>query len=221
MLISYFQTQICAAWASSTKSHFGVNELPPDIEETYKPPVDAKGLFGGVGMRDAPGDRQVAKLGRGGAGAGNLRTPYADVAAFRIPPGRLNARPSDINRFREVRPFCVSANDLINPLPPSLFYGSGWHAYHPPKGVSMAEGGETAHYWYSTLPTSKLRVPMKMGSGDVAVYYWREEDPEELSGAKCWVDDNLPGAIDIWNHDGAGSGPACVLRFAQISFVLT
>jgi len=29
-------------------------------------------------------------------------------------------------------PLCASANDIINPLPPSLFYGPGRYAHRPP-----------------------------------------------------------------------------------------
>ncbi|KIJ43867.1 hypothetical protein M422DRAFT_252783, partial [Sphaerobolus stellatus SS14] len=33
------------------------------------------------------------------------------------------------------------------------------------------------------------------------------DDDEDLSGIKCWVDDNFPGAVEIWNRDGP-PGPA-------------
>jgi hypothetical protein len=46
----------------------------------------------------------------------------------------INTRPGD-SPFEEIQPCCVSANDLINPLPPSLFYGSGWSTQHPPPGT--------------------------------------------------------------------------------------
>ena len=210
VLISYFQSLICMGWASATGSGFEVPVFPAGASKGA--PVDAKGIFGGVGIRkgplleDAPTDPE--RLPRVGL-ENDDGSPTSDYAPFRVPPARLNARPDDLANFREVRPFCVSANDLINPLPPSLFYGSGWHAFHPAKGASFSEGGDTAHYWYSTLPMSTLRVPMKMGSGDVAIYYWREEDKDELlSGVKCWVDDNVVGAVEIWNQGGGRPGPA-------------
>lgn len=208
VLISYFQSQVCAGWASATGRGFEVPAFPAGTNKGGSA-VDAKGLFGGVGLRKGnPEEADSEKPPRVGLenDDGSLTSEYAP---FRVPPARLNARPKDLARFREVRPFCVSANDLINPLPPSLFYGSGWYAYHPPKGASFTEGGESAHYWYSTLPTSTLRVPMKMGSGDVAIYYWREHDGPELESAiKCWVDDNVRGAVEISNQGGGRPGPA-------------
>ncbi|KAF8578818.1 hypothetical protein K439DRAFT_1395200 [Ramaria rubella] len=207
VLVSYFQSQICAGWASATGAGFEVPVFP--VGAGKGTPADAKGLFGGAGMRKGvPTEDDADKPPRVGL-ENDDGSPSSDYAPFRVPPARLHARPNDLADFREVRPFCVSANDLINPLPPSLFYGSGWHAYHPPKGASYTEGGSTAHYWYSTLPTSKLRVPMKMGSGEVAVHYWREEDREEnRSSVKCYVDDNVPGAVEIRNYGDGPPGPA-------------
>ena len=75
-----------------------------------------------------------------------------------VPSGRIMTRSNGNRPFEEIAPFCVSANDVINPLPPSLFYGLGWYAHHP-----SGSGGDAlimaAHYWYSALPTSKLRMP--------------------------------------------------------------
>ena len=91
----------------------------------------------------------------------------AKMRAIRVPQAMLSDRPSDILRFREVAPFCVSANDLINPLPPSHFFGSGWLAYHPTKAASKDE----QHYWYAEVAGSRFRVPVMLNAGDVAVYY--------------------------------------------------
>ena len=59
------------------------------------------------------------------------------------------------------------------------------------------------HYWYSTLPTSKLRIPINVGAGDVGIYYVKEPmgrgDIDEGSGVECWVDDNYKGARVIEN----------------------
>jgi hypothetical protein len=129
----------------------------------------------------------------------------------------INTRPGEL-AFEEVRPWCVSANDLINPLPPSLFYGSGWSAFHPPAGMVyfsllflflkiMGVGQPTAsqtpsaHYYYSTIPTSRLRIPLQIGAGDVGVYYL-EESPEDVgdgSAVECWVDNNYGGAVRLEN----------------------
>ena len=91
----------------------------------------------------------------------------AKMRAVRVPKSMLSDRPSDILKFREVHPFCVSANDLINPLPPSHFFGSGWFAHHPAKGMSREEG----HWWYAEVGGSKFRVPINLSAGDVAIYY--------------------------------------------------
>jgi hypothetical protein len=91
----------------------------------------------------------------------------AKLRAISVPQAMLRDRPSDILRFREVKPFCVSANDLINPLPPSHFFGSGWLGHHPGKGAAREE----KHYWYAEMGGSKFRVPVEISAGDVAVYY--------------------------------------------------
>jgi len=98
---------------------------------------------------------------------------------------------------------CVSANDLVNPLPPSLFYGSGWHPHHPPPtGIPATDS--TSHYWYSTAPTSRLRVPLIVGAGDIAIYHVREPravlGSEGSSAVECWVDDNYDGRVIIDNE---------------------
>ena len=42
------------------------------------------------------------------------------------------------------------------------------------------------------LPTSKLRIPIQVGGGDIGVYYLRElvGVVGEGSSVECWVDDN-------------------------------
>ena len=91
----------------------------------------------------------------------------ARLRATRVPKAMLADRPSDILRFREVAPFCVSANDLINPLPPSHFFGSGWNVHHPAKGA----GHDDQHHWFADTGGSKMRVPVNLSAGDVAIYY--------------------------------------------------
>lgn len=208
ILISYFQSQICLGWASATGTGFEVPTFP--IGQSRGPP-DSRGLLAGVGIRKgSPMEGEGTEHGE----VDNAKEPAlnSEFLPFRVPPVKLHMRPGELANFREVKPWCVSANDLINPLPPSLFYGSGWHSYHPTKGATAAEGGNSAHYWYSTLPTSRLRVPMKMSNGDVAIYYWQEEeDSNLLSGAKCWVDDNVAGAVEIWNQGDGPPGPAYVV----------
>jgi hypothetical protein len=142
-------------------------------------------LLGGVGLRKGmPGQEP---------GDGESIQAESKYAALRVPSARLSDRPSDIVKFREIEPFCVSANDLINPLPPSLFYGSGWSAYHPAKGAA----NEDRHYWYAEQPTSRLRVPIRLGAGDVGIYYLQSPEDRPLGRAMCWVDDNSAGAVEL------------------------
>lgn len=192
VLISYLQSQICAAWDVETGASF---DNTPVLRDKGK---DAHGLFGGVGKRKGvPEPRDKGGLDVDGKRILKPLAAQTDVVS-QIPMGRINTRPGG-RRFEEIAPYCVSANDLINPLPPSMFYGSGWNAYH-----TSSEGGTlrtTSHYWYSTLPTSKLRVPLQVGAGDIGVYYLREPIKKvgEGSAVECWVDDNYGGAKIIEN----------------------
>ncbi|KAH9929083.1 uncharacterized protein BXZ73DRAFT_90513 [Epithele typhae] len=214
VLVSYFQSQICTTWAA-IMGH-SAEALPSPASAVYpdgqaKQPTDARGLFGGVAQRK----------GAAGAAAPSTNRATAPPPAsspqdprLRVPPVRINQRPSDLEAhpLREVAPYCVSANDLVNPLPLSMFSGSGWAAFHPPPG--SAETTSHSHYFYSSLPTSKLRVNILAGAGDVAVYYVRE--PKEKVGlgsaVECWVDDNFPGAVVIENAADVGEATP-TLRF--------
>lgn len=198
VLISYIQSQICTAWDIATGHSF---ESVPLVTAGSNEP---KGLFGGVGQRkspptpDQPNDELLADMVDPDAKrAGPTLPPYPQL---RVPPSLINTRPGAERAFQEVRPFCASAHDLINPLPPSLFYGSGWSAHHPPGSPGQAE---LVHYWWSTLPTSKLRIPITVGAGDVAVYYMKEPMGPNGDGSavECWVDDNYGGARVI---EGSG-----------------
>ena len=219
VLAAFFQQQICAGWASATGQSYDSLPFALGGDMGVDPsPADPRGIFGGVGLRrgDAGknGEADGVEVADAGAvhGGGEVNAaaeaqPGQGVPAqssygyMNVPQARMNDRPSDMERFREVEPFCVSANDLVNPLPPSLFYGSGWLAFHPAKGPHLSLE-ESRHYWYSTMPTSKLRVQLKVGAGDIAVYYLQE--PESVDGklnsqVRCWVDDNVKGAKVINN----------------------
>ncbi|KZT36267.1 hypothetical protein SISSUDRAFT_1050118 [Sistotremastrum suecicum HHB10207 ss-3] len=187
MLVSYFQSQICTVW----------NSLSSPEALLADTGAGAGGIFGGAGQRK--GDVDAGAGAVKAAGAVGDHPNFAGVGALldtKVPPFMLTTRPEEFEDFREAVPFCVSANDLINPLPPSLFYGSGWHAYHP----SQPKDGDQTHYWYSTLPTSRLRVPVRIGAGDVGIYYMQEpRSGGASSAAECWVDDNYGGAVAIGN----------------------
>jgi hypothetical protein len=118
-----------------------------------------------------------------------------------VPRARINTRPSDLDAraWREVVPFCESANDLINPLPSSIFAGSGWNAVHPPPGTQDLYVGE--HYWEANMPGSRFRIPLQLSAGDVGVFYIREPSADVNTGSfvECWVDDNVAGAKRIGN----------------------
>ncbi|KAL7415570.1 hypothetical protein BDY24DRAFT_381553 [Mrakia frigida] len=184
VLISYMESQICLGWAAAMGHGFDVPAASPDSIDSGS---GGAHLLGGVGLRKGMTGPGQSKSD------GDSTDPHAAYyAALRVPSARLGDRPSDVKDFREVEPFCVSANDLINPLPPSLFYGSGWHAHHPEKGDN-----DDKHYWYAEQPTSRLRVPVKIGAGEVGIYYLQSPEDRPLGNALCWVDDNVGGGVEL------------------------
>lgn len=218
VLISYFESQTCAAWAAAvgTAHEMIPGPGPMAYNEKAKSPTDAKGLFGGVAQRK----------GAAGAAAPDEDEPHADPnpapVAFaepgtrqlseqlypnlKVPQALIGARPADYaeHSFEEVSPFCISANDLVNPLPPSIFSGSGWEVFHPPP--ASVELSSHAHYWYSSLPTSRLRVGLQVGAGEIGIYYLKEPASHVGPGSavECWVDDNYSGAVVIENAGSIG-----------------
>ena len=216
VLISYFQSQVCAAWATAGGHSY---ETTPLVL-----PAGHSGdthLFGGIGLRKggAPPDPPKAADENAAPGKKPAQAPagsHHDSISpdLRIPPALINTRPQSPRPFEEPVPFCASANDLVNPVPPSLFYGSGWHAAHPEQGTSpLLTAG---YYWHSWMPLSTLRVPIKIGAGDVGIYYMKEpiKDIGEGSQLKCWVDDNIRGAVIIEN---AGNVNGLTPMYAVVS----
>jgi len=205
VLVSYFQSQICAVW--STAGGHSFDTIPIMMAPGY-PGADTH-LFGGVGARKGAAVPEPPRPVDNGAEAERKHAlalaqaadahPIPIYPELRIPPIRINTRPREARPFEEVAPFCASANDLVNPVPPSLFYGSGWMAAHPPAGSSPLL--TTGYYWYSSLPLSKLRVPIKVGAGDVGIYFLKEPMSQigEGSEIECWVDDNFAGAVIVEN----------------------
>ncbi|KAF8688390.1 putative lipopolysaccharide-modifying enzyme, partial [Rhizoctonia solani] len=188
VLISYFQREICSGWAAARGHAFDAPRYTPDTQ--------GKGLLGGK--------------------AAHAETTSTDVDEtlnqLRVPKGRMRDRPHTLAKFREVKPFCASANDLVNPLPPSLFYGSGWDVRTDPK----ADAELLRHYWSSSLPTSKIRVSVKLAAGDVGVYYVREQQGAQVAEVACWVDDNVAGAVKVTNR-GTGDVPLPELKMIDIA----
>lgn len=168
------------------------------------------GLFGGLGLRKGvpePGAEQNEDGERSKPDASRKSTdPH-----LKVPVGLMSTRPTD-KKFEEIAPYCVSANDLINPLPPSIFYGSGWAVHHPSTAHTKqdVEGGATAaHYFYSSLPLSRIRIPIIVGHGDVGIYYLKEGKDRLAEGGsqiECWVDDNYPGRKVLSNEREEGNG---------------
>ena len=188
ILVAYFQSQICTAWSVATGSSY--KAVPVHTAGSEAGAGDAHGLFGGIGQR--PGVPEPEKDLAANAAVDNMAVAAAAAAMkdrgdtsssspqlLTVPSGRINTRPNGNRPFEEIPPFCTSANDLSNPLPPSLFYGSGWYAHHP-----SGSGGDAlitaAHYWHSALPTSKLRIPIQVGGGR----YWGVLF--ERAGGCCW-----------------------------------
>lgn len=207
VLVAYIQSQTCTAWAAAAgRSTDALPSLLSNLApENAKQPTDALGLFGGVGQRKGTQGKLNKDAAVPKVAVGKQTGPYQLPQP--IPQARINSRPSDFDSrpFEEVAPFCASANDLVNPLPVSMFAGTGWAAFHPPIGSNALSS--TSHYWYSSLPTSKLRVSVNLGAGDVGVYYLME--PKSVVGAygssiSCWVDDNYAGKVEIVNAGDVG-----------------
>ncbi|KAL4269320.1 Cap64p [Pleurotus pulmonarius] len=230
VLSAYIQSQVCAAWdiamglAFDSSSADGVFDAAVGAEGGVGSPNangNGGGLFGGLGQRKGvpepenpnkkageeevdpsdPDARTKPSLPLGNAA---LRVPQLRIIS---PPPGEGSRP-----FEEISPFCVSANDLVNPLPPSLFFGSGWFVHHPSTGDTNIANA-ASHYYYSTLPTSKIRIPLQVGAGDIGIYYVREKAGKqgfgEGSAVECWVDDNYAGAKTLEN---AGESDGLVLE---------
>ena len=77
-----------------------------------------------------------------------------------------------------------------------------------------------AHYWYSALPTSKLRIPIQVGGGDIGVYYLRELVGVVGGGSsvECWVDDNYAGVKVIENAADIGDA---IPMYVLLSFIFS
>ncbi|KAK4688261.1 hypothetical protein P7C73_g1846, partial [Tremellales sp. Uapishka_1] len=183
VLISYLMSQICSGWSTLQGNSFDVPAFGVDTDPSSSGPS----LLGGVGLRKG----MMADPGDGESSEDSALTNK--FQALRVPQARLADRPADVHQFREIEPFCVAASDLISPLPPSLFYGSGWHTYHPPKSAIV----EDRHYWYAEQPTSRLRIPLRLGAGDVGVYFLQSPVEKPLGVVRCWVDDNSAGGVDL------------------------
>ena len=212
MLIAYIQSQVCVAWSAARGSGAALPLYYPLGAQNGNSHKDATGLFGGKGLRKGNDDPDAPRP----------RPANGHSPGLQVPVSRIADRPSDLDshEYEEIAPMCVSANDLVNPLPPSLFQGTGWQTYHPPpSGVPITDS--TSHYWYSTLPTSRLRIPLTVGAGDISVYYVREPravlGSEGSSAVDCWVDDNHGGRVLIDNGGDSDSEEATWVSFFRLA----
>lgn len=211
-LIAYIQSQVCVAWSAAKGSGAALPIYYTLGVHAGTPPKDATGLFGGKGPRKgAAGAAGAPVAGAGAPAPADAEAPRPRAASghnpfgLQVPASRIGSQPGDMSMrtHEEIAPACVSANDLVNPLPPSIFYGSGWNAYHPPQ-TTIPIITSASHYWYSTLPTSRFRVPISIGAGDIGIYYVLEPravlGSEGPSSVDCWVDDNYLGRVTIDNE---------------------
>ena len=53
--------------------------------------------------------------------------------------------------------------------------------------------GIQADVRYAEQPTARLRIPLKLGAGDVGIYFLQSPPDKPLGRVKCWVDDNFEG----------------------------
>jgi hypothetical protein len=206
-LISYLESEICQVWdqaALETDLAYlgGSNQpiSPLNIGDDYPSLLSGKGLRKAA---DAGLDAEDSETSQSNSRAGS-RSAY-----LRIPPFRITDKPHTLAHFREIKPNCASANDLINPLPQSVFAGSGWNPVQP-----KPDDEDETHYWYTDMPGSLLKIPIKVGAGDIAVYYLRGQEAEGWGTVLCWVDDNVEGAVELkgsWDRDYAQ--PTCVFSF--------
>jgi hypothetical protein len=208
-LIAYLESEICTVWDAAA--------LETDLAAMNGGVVGGFGgagsinlgddglpsLLSGKGLRkaaDAGLDAEDSGMTNGGIGGGGARLAGAARSAYLgIPPFRITDKPHTLARFREIKPNCASANDLINPLPQSVFAGSGWSPIVP-----RADDEDERHYWYTDMPGSLLKIPIKCGSGDIAVYYLKGPASQGWGTVLCWVDDNTEGAVELkgsWDRD--------------------
>ena len=204
VLIHYLQSQICGAWSAAKGYTFGVPVFSRDSDTAEGSAV--KGLFRGMG------DVRKGETKNKGEGEVAPRKAAMANANLAVPPFLMNTRPdvksgSKPYRFHEVKPYCVSANDLINPLPATLFVGSGWHVQRPKKAIVDSLTSADSYYWHAKYPKSKLRVPIKVSGGDVAAWYFTQDKTRTPSAVKCWVDNNVAGAVLINGASRADEEP--------------
>ena len=187
-VIAYLESEICTVWdAAALETDLAFFSGRPSSGNAAND--DLPSLLSGKGLRkaaDAGLDAEDFDATQ------SSRTAGSRSAYLGIPPFRITDKPHTYPHFREIRPNCASANDLINPLPASVFAASGWNPVAP--GV---DDEEERHYWYTDMPMSLLKIPIKCGAGDIAVYYLKGPASQGWGTVLCWVDDNTEGAVEL------------------------
>ena len=85
-----------------------------------------------------------------------------------------------------------------------------------PNSFSPLSLRERANSRYAEQPTARLRIPLKLGAGDVGIYFLQSPPDKPLGTVKCWVDDNfdggkmLEGTADIDDVMASCVFPPCV-----------
>ena len=211
-IITFLESEVCLVWEAENYAFSSPAQSPSQY--TFASSVgnvalpggeDAPGaLLGGKGLRkssDAGLDSEDANALQmaGDKGTTNRKTSTLASKAAGIPPFRIHDRPNSVSSFREIEPHCASANNLVNPLPSSIFAGTGWEQRAP-----TLNDEDERHYWFSETAGSMLKIPIKVGAGDIAVYYYRGPTSERWGSINCWVDDNTAGAVQLmgnWERD--------------------
>ncbi|MBW0504757.1 hypothetical protein O181_044472 [Austropuccinia psidii MF-1] len=219
-VIAFLESEICKVWDEAALEADLAGLSPPVLGDTAiisgLKANTGPSLLGGKGLRKgsepgAEGDESSASLGL---------SKTAKAGYSKIPPYRIHDKPHTITSFREIKPSCASANDLINPLPQSVFINSGWSPVAP-----KPDAEDERHFWFSEIPGSLIKIPLKVGGGDIAVYYQKGPKKDGWGSLKCWVDDNVAGAVEIkgyWDQNfvkpvitqidrGVGKGPHYVV----------
>ncbi|KAH9811212.1 hypothetical protein DFH28DRAFT_982543 [Melampsora americana] len=204
-VISFLESEICSVWDQAALEADLAGLAPPvlgdsgfskseSLSMTGSNANTAPSLLGGKGLRKGsePGIENEEN------GGGSL-SKTAKAGYSKLPPFRIHDKPHTISNFREIKPNCASANDLINPLPQSVFINSGWEPIAP-----KIDAEDERHYWYSEKGGSLIKIPLKVGGGDIAVYYQKGPRKDGWGSVKCWVDDNTAGGVELkgyWDHD--------------------
>lgn len=209
-VIAFLESEICSVWDQAALEADLAGLGPPVLGDAGFSKSDASSGMGTTGSsaNKAPsllggkGLRKGSEPGVDGeeltTGTGSL-SKTAKAGYSKIPPFRIHDKPHTISTFREIKPNCASANDLINPLPQSVFINSGWFPVAP-----EIDAEDERHYWFTEKAGSLIKIPLKVGGGDIAVYYQKGPKKEGWGTLKCWVDDNTAGAMELkgyWEKD--------------------